>query len=194
MTGTVPRILKRDQLDGLRRAEAMLREAEAQSQDTRSAAAAEARALLEQAQRRALKESARTASRLIARAEETARARLDGLEPEIARLVALTVRRILGDIEPEAATRAAALNALRQLREHRQGRIFAAPDIAAPIAAAVDAAGPAGPEILSVATDPALDPGRALMISDRGSTELGLAALTEQALRPWTEGSDEAGA
>ena len=63
MTGTVPRILRRDQLDGLRRAETVLREAEAQSQDTRSAAAAEARALLEQAQRRALKESARTASR-----------------------------------------------------------------------------------------------------------------------------------
>ena len=79
MTGTVPRILRRDQLDGLRRAETVLREAEAQSQDTRSAAAAEARALLEQAQRRALKESARTASRLIARAEETARARLEAI-------------------------------------------------------------------------------------------------------------------
>lgn len=186
--GSVPRILRRDDLDRLRRAETVLRDAEAQRRDTQAAAAAEARDLLAEAQRNALKESARTAARLIARAEETAERRLNDLEPELARLVALTVRRIIGEMEPEEATRAAALNALRHLREHRQGRIFAAPDIAAPIDAAAREAGPEGPEILSVTADPALDPGRALMVSDRGSTELGLAALTEQALRPWTEG------
>lgn len=185
----IPRILRRGDLDRLRRSEEVLRDAEARSRDTQAQAAAEARDLLAEAQRNAMRESARTAARLIARAEETARRRLDELEPELARLVAMTVRRIIGEIEPEAATRLAALNALRQMRDHGRGRIFAAPDVAGPIEAAAAQIGAGGPEILSITADAALDPGRALMVSDHGSAELGLAALTEQALRPWTEGA-----
>lgn len=186
----IPRILRRSDLDRLRNAEEVLRDAETQRRDSQAQAAAEARDLLADAQRSAMKESARTAARLIARAEETAQRRLDELEPELARLVALTVRRIIGEIEPETATRLAALNALRQMRDHGRGRIFAAADVAAPIEAAARDIGADGPEILSITTDPALDRGRALMVSDHGSVELGLSALTEQALRPWTEGME----
>lgn len=185
----IPRILRRSDLDRLRQAEDVLRDAEARRRDTQAQAAAEARDLLAEAQRSAMRDSARTAARLIARAEETARRRLDELEPELARLVAMTVRRIIGEIEPEEATRLAALNALRQMRDHGRGRIFAAPDVVAPIEAAAHEVAGEGPEILSIAADPALDPGRALMVSDHGSAELGLAALTRQALRPWTEGA-----
>lgn len=188
----VPRILRRDDLDRLRQTEHLLRDAQVAHRDTQAAAAREAQGLLAEAQRQALRDSARTAARLIARAEETAERRLRDLEPELARLIAMTVRRIIGEMEPEEATRLAALNALRQLRDHRRGRVFAAPDIAPAIEAAVQAAGADGPEVLSVNADPALDHGRALMVSDHGSTELGLAALTEQALRPWTGDAEPA--
>lgn len=178
-------ILRSDELRQLRQAESILRDAETARRDSETAAAAEAQSVLTEARQKALRDSARTAARLIAQAEAKAQERLVGLEPELARLVAHTVRQIVGDFAREEATYHAALTALRQFREHRRGRVFAAPDIAAPIDRAVEDAGASGPEILDVHTDHALEPGRAVLTSDQGSAEIGLGALTDQALRAW---------
>lgn len=186
------RILRRDEVGRLREADSILRDAEATRQRSQDAAVQMEKTAINEARRRALQESARTASRLIARAEEAAEARLRNMEPELARLIAQTVRTILGNFEPEEATYLAALHALTQMRDHRKGRIFASDEMVGPVRRAVDALGPDGPEILSVISDPALDPGRAVLTSDRGSVEIGLGALTDRALRAWEEQEDPA--
>ena len=96
------------------------------------------RVVLEGRDMTGLPDRARTAARLIAQAEAKAQERLVGLEPELARLVAHTVRQIVGDFAREEATYHAALTAMRQFREHRRGRVFAAPDIAATYADVVN--------------------------------------------------------
>lgn len=187
------RILRREDIGRLREAEGLLRDAEA----TKRASEAEAKRIeqtaIDEARQKALRESTRTAARLIAQAEAAAERRLKNLEPELARIVAETVRAILGNFEPEEATYHAALTALSQLRDHRRGRIFAAPDVVAPVSRAVAELGDAGPEIVGVHADPALDPGRAVLTSDHGSAEIGLKALADQALRPWDEGRNGEG-
>lgn len=186
--GSGPRILRRQDLGRLRDADDILRDAEA----TRRASEIEARRIeqtaVDEARQEAVRESARTAASLIAQAEAAAERRIRNLEPELARIVADTVRGILGAFEPEEATYRAALTALAQLRDHRRGRIFAAPDVATPVARAVAELSSNGPEILGVHTDPALDPGRAVLTSDHGSAEIGLKAQIDQALRPWEGG------
>ena len=107
-------------------------------------------------------------------------------------MVALTVRRIVGEYAEDEATYHAALTALRQMRDHRKGRIFAAPDVIAPVTRAAADAGEAGPEIVGLHPDPALAPGRAVLTSDHGSAEIGLRALTDQALKAWEEGTPAA--
>lgn len=179
------RILSRAELDRLRTADRILAEAETTRQQSREQGARLQQEMLGEARLAALREATRTASRLIAQAEAAAEARLRNIEPELARLVARTVRSILGEFEPEEASYLAARQALARLRDHRHGRIFADPGLLAPINRAVDALGADGPEILSVAPDPALEPGRALLTSDRGSAEIGLAAMIDRALAPW---------
>lgn len=187
---TSSRILRRDQVGQLRQADTILRDAEQHRQTTRVQAEQHQRDIMAEARNRALRESARTASRVLADAEAAAQRRLTALEPELARLVAMTVRRIIGDFAPHDAAHHAALTALRQMRDHRRGRIFAAPDTIAPVQQAVAALGPDGPEIIGIHTDPALDPGRAVLTSDHGSAEIGLAALTDRALQAWEPARD----
>lgn len=189
-----PRILRAAEVDRLRRADAILHAAEAARQATEADAARAADALISDTRSKALRESARAAARMIARAEAAAEQRLAALEPELARMVALTVRRIVGDYAEDEATYHAALTALRQMRDHRKGRIFAAPDVIAPVTRAAADAGEAGPEIVGLHPDPALGPGRAVLTSDHGSAEIGLRALTDQALKPWEDGTPAASA
>lgn len=185
MTGG-PRILRRDQVGRLRQTDAILRDAEQHSQASRAQAEQHQRDLMAEARGKALRESARTAARVLAEAEAAAQRRLTALEPELARLVAMTVRRIIGDFAPHDAAHRAALTALRQMRDHRRGRIFAAPDTLEPVERAVADLGPdGGPQILGIHPDPALDAGRAVLTSDHGSVEIGLAALTDRALQAW---------
>lgn len=188
---TSGRILRRDEVRRLREADRILREAEQTRADSQETAARFEQSMMSEARLKALRESARTASRLIAKAEEAAESRLRNMEPELARLVAQTVRNILGAFEPEEATYLAALNALEQMRIHRRGRIFAAADTVAPIRRAVEDLGPNGPEIVAIIPDPALEGDRALLTSDQGSVEIGLSALTERALQPWEERPSE---
>lgn len=185
-----PRILRAAEVDRLRRADAILDAAEQTRQATEADAARAAETLISDTRRAALRESAQAAARMIARAEAAAEQRLSAMEPELARMVALTVRRIVGDYAEDEATYHAALTALRQMRDHRRGRIFAAPDVAAPVARAAADAGAAGPEIIGLHSDAALEPGRAVLTSDHGSAEIGLRALTDQALKPWQDGAD----
>ena len=180
-----PRILRRDQVGQLRQADAILRDAEQHSQASRQQAEQHQRDLMAEARNKALRESARTAARVLAEAEAAGQRRLTDLEPELARLVAMTVRRIIGDYAPHDAAHRAALTALRQMRDHRRGRIFAAPDTLEPVERAVADLGPDGPQIIGVHPDPALDAGRAVLTSDHGSAEIGLAALTDRALQAW---------
>ncbi|WBU57182.1 hypothetical protein [Paracoccus sediminicola] len=179
------RILSRDEVGRLRAADRILRDAERAERESREHSAKLEQDIVSEARLKAMRESARTAASLIARAEEAAEARLRDLEPELARLVAQTVRSILGDFEPEEASYLAARQALSKLRDHRRGRIFAAPEMAGPVGRAVDDLGENGPEILSVIPDPAMERGSAVLSSDRGSTEIGLDRLTAQALSPW---------
>lgn len=181
------RILRRDEIGQLRKADSILRDAEASKARSEESVARMEKAAVNEARLRALQESTRTASRLIAQAEEAAEARLRNMEPELARLIAQTVRMILGNFEPEEASYLAAAHALSQMRDHRRGRIFAADEMVGPVRRAVDELTEHGPEILSVISDPALDPGRAVLTSDRGSVEIGLSALTDRALRAWEE-------
>ncbi|SMO45443.1 hypothetical protein [Paracoccus laeviglucosivorans] len=184
------RILPREEIDRLREADRILRDAEQTREESRETTARMQQDMMSEARMQALRESTRTAARLIAKAEEAAEARLKNMEPELARLVARTVRSILGDFQPEEATYLAARHALAQLRDHRRGRIFAAEDTIEPIRRAVDDLGGEGPEILAVIPDPALDAGRAYLSSDRGSAEIGRDALVDRALAPW-EGQTE---
>lgn len=181
------RILRREEVGRLREADRILREAEQTRQSSREDAVQLEKDIVSEARLRALRESTRTASRLIAKAEEAAQTRLRNMEPELARLVADTVRSILGDFESEELTYRTALQALRQLRDHRRGRVFASTDTVGPVRRAVDEIGADGPEILSVIPDPALEPSRAFLTSDRGSAEIGSAALIDRALQPWEE-------
>lgn len=187
------KIVRRGDLVRLREADTILREAMTARRESEAAVAAHEKQILADAHQRALRDAAKTASRVIAEAEAATNARLLDLEPEIARLVARTVRAILGTYEPEEATYRAAVNALSLMRDHRQGRIFAAEDTAAALRRAVADLGPNGAEITEVFIDPALDRGRAHLVSDRGSAEIGLAALTDKALRAWDGGGDNRG-
>ncbi|AGT08880.1 type III secretion system protein [Paracoccus aminophilus] len=184
---TLSRILSRDEVSRLRDADRILLGAERSRLESVAEAARVGQDMLDEARLKALKESTRTAARLIAKAEAAAEARLQNIEPELARLVAQTVRSILGSFEPEEASYLAALNALSQLRDQRRGRIFAAADTLAPVRRAVEALGESGPEILSITADPAFEPGRAVLTSFSGSTEIGLGALTARALAPWED-------
>lgn len=183
------KIIRRADLAKLRQADAVLQEAEDARRASDTAIAENERKVMADAQHRAMREAAKTASRVIAEAEQATHARISDLEPEIARLVARTVRAILGSFEPEELTYRSAVNALSLMRDHRQGRIFAAEDVAAPLRRALADVGQNGAEVTEVFVDAALDPGRAYLVSDRGSAEIGLAALTDKALRAW-DGDD----
>ncbi|MDO5621572.1 MAG: hypothetical protein Q4G24_08900 [Paracoccus sp. (in: a-proteobacteria)] len=185
MTDRSPRILRRDEVGRLRQADSILHDAEQHRLASREQVEKLERDVLSEARNRAFRESARTAARVLAEAEAAAQRRLTALEPELARLVAMTVRRIIGEVEPHEAAYRAALTALRQMRDHRRGRIFAAPDSVMAVERAVNDLDGDGPEIIGLHRDPALEPGRAVLTSDHGSAEIGLAALTDQALRAW---------
>ncbi|MFV0386005.1 hypothetical protein [Paracoccus sp. (in: a-proteobacteria)] len=185
--GGSSRILRRDDLGQMRSAEKILRDAEESRQLSEEQAARMGDDIVSEARQRALHEAARTASRVIAEAEQAAETRLRNMEPELARLVAQTVRLILGEFQPEEATYLAARNALSQMREHRNSRIFASEEVVEPVRRAVEELGQDGPEIVAVIPDPALEPGRISLNSDRGSAEIGLDALISRALQTWED-------
>ncbi|MBK4214322.1 hypothetical protein JJJ17_00135 [Paracoccus caeni] len=179
------RILRKKDLAKLRDAERILREAEEASEASKQAAMALEQEILDAAHKRALREAARAASRVIADAEAATSNRMQNMETELAQLVSQTVRAILGSYATEEATYRAALNALSQMREHRQGRIFAAQDVVDLMRRAVTDLGDDGAEVTQILTDTGLAPGQAFLVSDRGSAEIGLSALTDSALRIW---------
>lgn len=185
------RILRKEDLARLRDAERVLREAEDADRASRQATQEREQEFLQAARKRALREAARTASQVIADAEAATTSRMKNMETELAQLVSQTVRAIIGSQAPEEATYRAALHALSQMREHRQGRIFAAQDVVDLMRRAVSDLGGEGAEVSQVMTDPALAPGQAFLVSDRGSAEIGLSALTESALRIWDTPSDK---
>lgn len=186
------RILRRDAIGRLRDADSILRDAELTRQRSQESAAKLEEDIISEARLRAMQEAARTASRVLVEAEQAAEARMKSMEPELARLVAQTVRAILGEFEPEEASYLAARQALSQMRDHRKGRIFASADMVQPVRRAVEELGPDGPEILTIAADAALEDGVAILSSERGSAEIGLSALTDQALKAWDEQAEQA--
>ncbi|QFQ89058.1 hypothetical protein F8A10_16750 [Paracoccus kondratievae] len=179
------RILRKKDLAKLRDADRILREAEKASETSRQSAKVLEQEILDAAHKRALRDAARAASRVIADAEAATSSRMQNLETELAQLVSQTVRAILGSYAAEDATYRAALNVLSQLREHRQGRVFAAPDVVDLMRRAVTDLGKDGAEVTQVLTDSGLASGQAFLVSDRGSVEIGLSALTDSALRIW---------
>ena len=187
-----PHILRREEVEALRRADALLAEAEAVLAAARREAEALRARTLEEAQARARVESTRTAAGIIARAEAAASDRMNRLEPQLAALVSRTVAEVIGSLDVGEATRLATRTALGRLRDHGRARIHAAPDVAEAVRGAVGSMDGPGPEIVDVAIDPALEPGRATVTSERGSVEIGLAAQIEAATRPWRSGEDAA--
>lgn len=188
-----PRILRREEIKVLQRADALLVEAEAVLAAARQDAEALRARTLEEAQARARAESTRTAAGIIARAEAAASDRMRRLEPQLAALVSRTVAEVIGSLDLGEATRLATRTALSRLRDHGRARIHTAPDVAEAVREAVASMGGGpGPEIVDVAVDPALEPGRATVTSERGSVEIGLAAQIEAATRPWRTGEEDA--
>ncbi len=182
-----PGIVRRVDLAGLRRADRIVRDAEAHRAQTELQAQEAHDDLLEAARKKALLDSTRTAARLIADAEEEARRKIAELEPQLAKLVADTVRAILGDMEPEEVRYRAALNALRTLRDHHNGRIYCPSSMAQTMRRAAADVPPGGAEVQSVVIDDQLEDGVAVLSSDKGHTDIGLAALTDAALQAWEE-------
>ena len=177
------RIIPREEVEA-RRGLAAARAALAREvEEARAAAAAERDTILEAARNRALRDSARSAMKVIAEAEAAAEHRLSVLEPQIAALVAETVREVVGRLDRDDAVRGATEQALLRLRAHRRARITTAPDVVDAVRAGVAAADGAGAEVVSVTVDPRLESGRATLSSDRGHAEIGLddqvAAVTE---------------
>lgn len=182
MTG---RILSRETVEKLEGADRVLRQAERM----REAAAREAERLREdlltEARQRALRESARTAARIVAEAKITAERQLKEIEPALARLVSDTVEDIIGAGDREETVRLATIQALKRLRDHRRARLLAAPDVIDAVRAAVASLPDdnTAAEVMEVAVDERLEAGRTLLSSDRGHAEIGLpdqvAAATE---------------
>lgn len=176
-------ILRKEEIAKLREADSLLAEARRTLEDARKEALRILETAETEARQKALAEATRSAARIIARAEADATRRIDGLEQQLARLVAQTVRSVIGGMEQDEAAYHAALTALRQLRDHPNARIHA-PAEAMPALrrALVEADSPA-----QLVVDDRLEAGRAILSSDRGHAEIGLSALTDAALRPWEE-------
>ena len=186
-----PRIMRREEIETLRRAEALLAEAKAVLERAQREAEALRVRIVEEAQARARAESARTAAGIVARAEAAASERMNRIEPQLAALVSRTVAEIIGSLDVTEAARLATRTALGRLHDHGRARIHAAPDVAEAVRGAVASMKDPGPEIVDVAIDPALEPGRTIVTSERGSVEIGLAAQIDAALRPWRNGAED---
>ena len=184
------RILRREDLARLRDADEVLRDAEARAHETRAEAERQTSTILTEAHARALREATRAAAEVVARAEIEAEEKLRRLEPTLARLVARTVREVVGALEPEEAAYLTALNALRQMRDHRGARIYTSADMVEPLRRAVQDAGPGAAEVTALTVDERLAPGRAILSSDRGHAEIGHKAVLDAALRPFDGGEE----
>ncbi len=181
------RILRRDTVAVLQSADRLLRDAQAEHRQALLDGDRLRDTALRDARAEALRERTKAAAAMIARAEIEAETRLRALEPELGRLVADTVLKVIGAVDaPEAVMRATTL-ALSRLKDHRRARIHVAPDIAEPVRQAVAAAGDTGAEVISVVVDDKLEPGRCVLSSHQGHVEIGLAAQVDAATRPWRD-------
>ncbi len=183
--------MRRAEVERLRTAASVMAEAEAHLARAREEAEALRQAILAEARAGALKESLQTAARIVAEAEAASQVRMRTLEPELARLVAATVARVIGALDQDEAVIRATRQALLRLADHRRARIRAAPDIAEAVRQAVAALPAGAAEVVEVIVDERLDPGRTILSSDRGHVEIGLADQVAAATEPW-RGSDEA--
>lgn len=186
------KIVRRADLDNLRRAESILQNAETTRQQSEQAAEVMREAVLKEARNKALKESTRAAAKMIAEAEATAAKKLLELEPEMARLVAETVREIIGQFDTDEAIYMASLTALKKLRDHQSGRVYCNSHTASPIRRAIADLPEGNVEIEGLVIDDNLENDRAIISSNRGHAEIGLTALTDAALKAWeTEAAPE---
>ena len=184
------RILSTDEVDTLFGVQALIDEAENALADAIEEGEKRKEEILEEARQRMLQDSASHAARVLMDAEAAAERQMRSLEPTLARLVAQTVRQLIGDMDENLATERAVTQALTRLKDHRRARITAAPDVADSVRAAVANAGGHGAEVIEIKVDPALEPGRTVLSSDRGFVELGLAAQIAQANAAWESDGD----
>lgn len=183
-------IVRRVELEGLRRADRIVQNAEAQRHAIEQNAEAERSAMAEEARQSVLREAAQAATRVIAEAEEEARKKLIDLEPQLAELVAETVRAIIGEMETEEASYRAALTALRRMREHKMGRIYCDSETAPAIRRAVSELPDGSADIEGVVIDDTMRPGEVVVSSDRGHAEIGVQAQLDKALKAWEPDDD----
>ena len=179
-------VIRARDLEKLRNADQVLREAEALKVEALKEAEGMKADILAAARDQAVKDSVRAATTVIARAEIEAETRLRKLEPDLARLVSDTVLKVLGSLDDADAVTRATATALHRLRDHRKARIRTAPDVATSVRKAV-AETTDGADIVAVEIDERLAPGRTILSSDRGHVEIGLPGLLETAIAPWRD-------
>lgn len=185
------RVVRRAEVERLRAAQTVMAEARAELARAREETEVLRQSVLAEARARALKESLQTAARILAEAEAASQLRMRALEPELARLVAATVARVIGALDQDEAVTRATTQALTRLADHRRARIRTAPDVAEAVRRAVATLPAGAAEVIEVVIDDRLEPGRTILSSDRGHVEIGLADQVAAATEPW-RGADDA--
>ncbi|MEO0831571.1 MAG: FliH/SctL family protein, partial [Pseudomonadota bacterium] len=156
----------------------------------RTALQEERAAILAEARDRALKDSMKAAAQVIVDAEAAAQSQLSSLEPEVAALVSTAVKQVIGKMDQSEAVTQATRRALLELKDHRQARILAAPDVVDAVRAAVAKVGADdGADVVDLQVDDRLEPGRTILSSDRGHVEIGLSDQVEAVTEAWLQGA-----
>lgn len=112
------------------------------------------------------------AAELLAEAERQVIERAEGLEETLAKLVAETVRRIIGQGDWSDTVRAAVRTSLERMSTKETHRLHISPDMAAPVHAALADI----EKTLTVLVDESLPEGTALLSTDQGHAHIGLEA------------------
>jgi flagellar biosynthesis/type III secretory pathway protein FliH len=193
-----PYVVKAARLDALRDGDA-IREAahleaarvRAEAADLLAAAEAEVAAIREDAYASGLAEGAAEAATLIAGAAEAASKFLREREGELREVAFAVAHRILDSLPRNETTLRLAQDALAEYGRDQHLVVRVSPAVADVLRAALDAA-PGGAQV-TVAVDPALEPGACTLVHPRGRTDIGLIAqfraLMATGQRPQNVGS-----
>lgn len=184
---TQARIIKRHELAQLRAVDAARVEMEQDFANRRAVLDRERAEILEEARTRAMRDSMQAATKVVMDAEAAAQSRLQSLEPQVAALVSATVAQVIGDMDQSEAVTRATREALLNLKDHRRARVISSPDVAAAVRAAVNQIGNDGADVIEVAVDERLEPGRTVVSSDKGHVEIGLADQIAAISEVWEE-------
>jgi flagellar biosynthesis/type III secretory pathway protein FliH len=163
----------------------ILEDARKQADEMISGAAVEAEAIKDEARRRSTTQSIETLHSVSEEGHRLVERTVAALEQEIAKVIVMTVRQIIGSFDPDDATKQMITRAIVRLLDHDRATVICATDMAEIVRSSLTELKSDHDSVPDLRIDPNLSGGRVVFSSEYGHVEIGTEAQIATALEPW---------